>query len=302
MFIYGFLLSVNDLAYNNFTHFYLINNIVMFLFASVNLYLILYISTKKVFTWLFVVENRNDYHWFNYRITIYLSILLAIIILIIQTFSSFVNQKVLIQGGTPKNDVIIGQQYFQGRLRKKNYIQAYSWWKKAADLGYAPAESLLGLCYSHGYGVPQDASKALYWYGKSADQGDSFAEFRLGLAYLTGKKWVNQDKDKGFAYIMKSAQGGFAPAEGYIGYEYFRGIHYDKNLSVANAWFEKAAKQGNPYAEYQLAKDYYWGTGIDQSPMKALHWWKKAAAQGGPLGKKAEHDIEVVEHNSSLTK
>jgi TonB family protein len=44
-----------------------------------------------------------------------------------------------------------------------------TWYRKAADHGYAEAESKIGSLYEKGLGVPQDQSQAEGWYKKAAD-------------------------------------------------------------------------------------------------------------------------------------
>ena len=54
-----------------------------------------------------------------------------------------------------------------------NYAEAASWYRKAADQGYRPAETSLGSLYERGLGVPKNKAIALEWYRKSADAGES---------------------------------------------------------------------------------------------------------------------------------
>ena len=53
------------------------------------------------------------------------------------------------------------------------------WYKKAANQGYACAQSILGDCYYWGNGVKRNYEKAAKWYQKAADQGDKYAQERL---------------------------------------------------------------------------------------------------------------------------
>jgi TPR repeat protein len=38
------------------------------------------------------------------------------------------------------------------------------WYQKAADQGYAEAQSILGVMYANGKGVLKDDKQAVYWY------------------------------------------------------------------------------------------------------------------------------------------
>ena len=54
----------------------------------------------------------------------------------------------------------------------------------AAGNGYA--QNLLGVMYSEGQGVTQNAAKAIFWYRKAAEQGIKGAQFNLGGMYEEG--------------------------------------------------------------------------------------------------------------------
>jgi hypothetical protein len=59
------------------------------------------------------------------------------------------------------------------------YVDAVKWYRKAADLGDAWAQTLLGTIYESGEGVPQDRGEAARWYRMAADQGEGFAREKL---------------------------------------------------------------------------------------------------------------------------
>jgi TPR repeat protein len=65
------------------------------------------------------------------------------------------------------------------------------WFRKAADQGFAKAQSNLGLMYAEGQGVTQNYPEAAKWYRKGADQGDADqgnadAQYNLGVMYAWG--------------------------------------------------------------------------------------------------------------------
>jgi len=53
----------------------------------------------------------------------------------------------------------------------RSYIEAARLFRKAADMGYAPAQYNLGYCYKYGDGVPRDLTLSAEWYRKAAEQG-----------------------------------------------------------------------------------------------------------------------------------
>ena len=56
------------------------------------------------------------------------------------------------------------------------------WFRHAADSGFAPAQSSLGVGYAQGLGVPQDYAEAVRWFRMAADQGDALARLIHGTA------------------------------------------------------------------------------------------------------------------------
>ncbi len=61
--------------------------------------------------------------------------------------------------------------YRKGYGVKKDYAEAVSWFRKAAEQGNANAQNNLGWCYYNGKGVPKDRTKAIEWWKKAADFG-----------------------------------------------------------------------------------------------------------------------------------
>jgi hypothetical protein len=74
--------------------------------------------------------------------------------------------------------------YEFGQGVKKDPFQAFLWYQKAAEQGFAEAQFKLGKCYSTGEGVPIDSGQALIWFRKAADQGHVRAKEALNVPRL----------------------------------------------------------------------------------------------------------------------
>ena len=98
---------------------------------------------------------------------------------------------------------------------KKNYTEAVTWFQKAAEQGYAKAQSSLGNCYLFGRGVKIDYQISNYWFQKAANQGNSNGQYAIGASY-----------------------------------EFGAGVK--KNYTQALYWYRKAAAQGHAGAEYKI--------------------------------------------------
>ena len=60
------------------------------------------------------------------------------------------------------------------------------WFRKAAEQGNAPAQTILGMMYEDGRGITQDYTEAARWYRKATDQGWPTGQGILGALYTFG--------------------------------------------------------------------------------------------------------------------
>ena len=118
-----------------------------------------------------------------------------------------------------QNETTAEEYYQKGKkaYRVRQYADAVSWYRKAAEQGHAIAQYRLGYCYDTGRGVEKDLIEAVKWYRKAAEQGDAIAQYRLGNFYRYG-----------------------------------RGVAVD--LAEAKKWYQKAADQGDEKAKMMLAR------------------------------------------------
>jgi len=62
-----------------------------------------------------------------------------------------------------------------------DFVQAASWYRKAADQGYPLAQYNLGVMFARGQGVPQDGAASAGWIRKAAEGGDAGGQHDLGV-------------------------------------------------------------------------------------------------------------------------
>lgn len=111
----------------------------------------------------------------------------------------------------------IGIMYYTGELGAINYLEAFKWYKKAAELGLPQAQYNLATMYDYGQGVAQDDKKAFEWYSKASLAGDELAQHNL--AYM---------------------------------YEYGQGV--DQNLPLAIYWYKKSYINSHDASQVKLIK------------------------------------------------
>ncbi|HVY33614.1 MAG TPA: peptidoglycan-binding protein [Caulobacteraceae bacterium] len=116
--------------------------------------------------------------------------------------------------------------------------------RKAANVGYAPAQFYMAKLYEDGdAGVKKDPAEARRWTQRAAEGGDPKAMHNLGLYYFHG-------------------DGG------------------PKNVAQAATWFRRAADLGLVDSQYNLAQLYEEGLGVSQNPAEAYKWFLIAAKSG----------------------
>ena len=72
-----------------------------------------------------------------------------------------------------------GNCYFAGRGIEKDEAEAFKWFLKSAEHGYAVAQYTVGSCYFTGRGVPLNKEEAVPWLRKAAAQGEPNAKLAL---------------------------------------------------------------------------------------------------------------------------
>lgn len=127
-----------------------------------------------------------------------------------------------------------------------NDAWAYHYYKKAAELGHAESQNMVGIYYARGIEVVQNQRLAAQWFEQSAQKGSSFGQYHLGAAY-------------------EGSQG------------------VDRNEEAAVFWYEKSALQGNYYAKHALAAMYKEGRGVPADLGKAEALMEEAYLQGCPI-------------------
>ena len=144
----------------------------------------------------------------------------------------------------------LGQCYRQGNGVGKDYKQAFTWFRKAAEQGNPQAQYNLARCYSTGAGVAKNEKEAVKWYTKSADRGYMSGQFCLGLCY-------------------------------------YKGIGVEKDEKKAVKLFTQSALSGHPTAQFSLGLCYDTGTGVEKDENAAVRWYTRSAEQGGVNGQNA---------------
>ena len=106
----------------------------------------------------------------------------------------------------------LSYRYEVGRYVETDLQRASSLMQKAAEAGFAQAQSTLGTKYLTGKGVPASDTEAAKWFLRAAAQGSAMAQFFLGTMHEDGRG-VTRDRTKAIAWFEKAAAQGMGLAE-----------------------------------------------------------------------------------------
>lgn len=115
---------------------------------------------------------------------------------------------------------------------------------------------------------------------RAANLGYGPAQFFLAKLYEDGRSGVAKDEKEARRWTERAAQTGVALAEHNLGYYYFDGVGGVKDRNAAATWFRRAAEQGVVDSQYNLARLYELGEGVPQNSAEAYKWYLLAAAGG----------------------
>ena len=125
-------------------------------------------------------------------------------------------------------------------------------------------------------GTPEtDFENAKNWYQKSADQGYARAEGFLGKLYIWGIGAMRDqgvDNERGVELLLKAAAQGDREAQCSLGLNYQQGIGVAINPDESLKWFRLAAEQEDEYAASQIGYMYSSGNGLPKDPIEAYVW------------------------------
>jgi hypothetical protein len=164
-------------------------------------------------------------------------------------------------------------------FKKGDYATALRLIRPLAEQGDAGVQSVLGLMYYSGQGVPQDYAAAASWFRKAAERGDADAQYDLGVMYDEGQG-IPQDYAAAMSWYRKAAEQGKAAAQNNLGMKYKNGLGVPQDYAAAVRWYRKAAEQGYADAQNNLGVMYGMGRGVPEDYVIAHMWFNLAAASG----------------------
>jgi TPR repeat protein len=160
-----------------------------------------------------------------------------------------------------------GMNALTGSNATRNGANAIEYFHRSADLGYLPAESVLGYLYETGTFTAKEPGQALSCYKKGAQQGDPLAQWLAGRLIYSGMV-APRDLNEAAGYLQSAAEHGNPFGQYLLGQIKLERQDYPK----ASALFRAAAQQGLPQAQQQFAKLLRDGQGVPRDKVEAYVW------------------------------
>lgn len=170
------------------------------------------------------------------------------------------------QSPSPQRLFEMGLDAMNGVGPDRNVQGGLDYIQRSADMGYPPAEVMLGSFYDTGNTVPHEPAQAAVWYKKAALQDDPVGEWLLGRLILSGA--LVRDLNEAARWLQKSAGHGDPFGQYLLG-----SVRLERqDYAQAAVWFRKAAMQGMPQAEEQLGLLLKQGQGVNLDKSEAYVW------------------------------
>jgi uncharacterized protein len=147
------------------------------------------------------------------------------------------------QLGYPPAEVLLGYFYDTGTITAKEPGQAADWYKKAAQQDDPVGEWLLGRLIFSGAIPPRDLSEAARWLQKAAAHNDPFGEYLLAKVKLE-----HQDYTKAAELFRKAALQGLPQAQQQLGFLLKEGQGVNADKAEAYTWLLVSYDSGNQTA------------------------------------------------------
>ena len=180
-----------------------------------------------------------------------------------------------------------GMNALMGSSVTRSDANAMEYFRRSAELGFAPAQVVLGYLFETGRGTPVNTREAFGWYKRAAQQDDPLAQWLAGRMIYAGSV-PGRDLNEASALLQSAADHGDAFGEYLLGKAKLDREDYPN----AAAWLGKAAQQGLPQAQEQLAKLLRDGQGVSQDKFRAYVWMLVSNDAGN---RRVASDLQALE-------
>ena len=181
----------------------------------------------------------------------------------------------------------LGSLYFKSK-HPDAAANAFQLFKKSAKQGFTDAAYMLACCYHEGVVIRKNYQRAIKWYITAVNDVTYYGTIPATLIEkkerLFGNFWRTRNFQKkndevldakgeqmSIDNIINNALSGNPDARLLLGFYYYNGNEFEKDIQEAIFWYEKAAAQGNDAAMCHLA-EHYNETGQYK---ESVEWYRK---------------------------
>jgi TPR repeat protein len=178
----------------------------------------------------------------------------------------------------------LGERFYNGYGVEKDGIEAFKYYKLAAEQGHIEAQYNMGEMYHWGQYVDTNYTEALKWYQLAAERGHIESQNNLGDLHYYGDG-VPENEGEALKWYQLAADQGHAESQFCIGWIYSFSTDIEKNEGEVLKWYQLAAEQGHVEAKEELSAIYYeYGLqfqcpGVNKNTDEAILWYRLAAEQ-----------------------
>jgi TPR repeat protein len=151
------------------------------------------------------------------------------------------------QDSDPAAKHYLASLYLQGKGVAKDDAKARTLYTEAADSGYLPSITNLGVIYMD----EKNYVKAREYFEKAAAQNDLRSIYNLGNIHLKALG-TSRDLEKAATYFKLAAEAGYKPAQNEYGMLLAQGQGVSLDFVEAYAWINLAAEAGDSTAMANL--------------------------------------------------
>lgn len=145
----------------------------------------------------------------------------------------------------------LGELYEYGRGVEQDSQSAFKWYKKAAELNYAPAQYNLAVLLSNENKGMLDLPQAYFWAEKAAEQNNVNAQFLVGAFHDQGKGTF-PSKQQAYKWYKRAADQDHSNAQYNLALLLLRGDGIEKNYTMGMKYLNNAAAQNHTQAKSVL--------------------------------------------------
>lgn len=180
----------------------------------------------------------------------------------------------------------LGEAHYWGHGGPVDYVEARSYFRKAADLQDPRGMAGLGWISFLGKNSSIDPDEGLKWFRRAAEKGDGWGYYGLGDALVEGRG-VSRDRteadrcyQRSLAAFQKDVDQGDLAAMMHVAFLYGGGRGVPQNHAEAMRYYRKIAEAGHAFAMDNIGGMYVNGNGVARDYAEALRWFRKGVDGG----------------------